>query len=51
MPAIRHVTRLVTMVRPTQQGRFDVRGLPPADHLAIALPQGQTVRDGFVEGP
>jgi hypothetical protein len=30
-------SRFVVMARPTQQGRFDVRGLPPEDYLAIAL--------------
>jgi 5-hydroxyisourate hydrolase-like protein (transthyretin family) len=31
-------SRFVRMVRPTQQGRFDVRGLPPEDYLVVALP-------------
>jgi len=31
-------SRFVMMARPTQQGRFDVRGLPPEDYLVIALP-------------
>ena len=31
-------SRFVQLVRPTQQGRFDVRGVPPEDYLAIALP-------------
>src|SRR5262249_20725467 len=31
-------SRFVQLVRPTQQGRFDVRGIPPEDYLAIALP-------------
>jgi hypothetical protein len=31
-------SRFVVMARPTQQGRFDVRGLPPEDYLAVALP-------------
>jgi len=31
-------SRFVQLVRPTQQGRFDVRGLPPEDYLVIALP-------------
>lgn len=31
-------SRFVMMARPTQHGRFDVRGLPPEDYLVIALP-------------
>jgi hypothetical protein len=31
-------SRFVMMARPTQQGRFDVRGLPPEDYLVVALP-------------
>jgi hypothetical protein len=31
-------SRFVVMARPTQQGRFDVRGLPPEDYLAVTLP-------------
>jgi hypothetical protein len=31
-------SRFVVMIRPTQQGRFELRGLPPEDYLAIALP-------------
>jgi hypothetical protein len=31
-------SRFVVMARPTQQGRFEVRGLPPEDYLAVALP-------------
>ena len=31
-------SRFVVMARPTQQGGFEVRGLPPDDYLAIALP-------------
>ena len=30
-------SRFVVMARPTQQGRFDLRGLPPDEYLAIAL--------------
>jgi hypothetical protein len=31
-------SRFIAMARPTQQGRFELRGLPPEDYLAIALP-------------
>jgi protocatechuate 3,4-dioxygenase beta subunit len=31
-------SRFVVMARPTQQGRFEVRGLPQEDYLAVALP-------------
>jgi hypothetical protein len=31
-------SRFVVMARPNQQGRFEVRGLPPEDYLVIALP-------------
>jgi hypothetical protein len=31
-------SRFVVMARPTQQGRFELRGLPPEDYLAVALP-------------
>ena len=31
-------SRFVVMARPTQQGRFEVRGLPPDQYLVIALP-------------
>jgi hypothetical protein len=31
-------SRFVVMARPTQQGRFELRGLPPDEYLAIALP-------------
>lgn len=31
-------SRFVVLARPTQQGRFEVRGLPPEDYLAVALP-------------
>jgi hypothetical protein len=31
-------SRFVLMARPTQQGRFELRGLPPDEYLAIALP-------------
>jgi 5-hydroxyisourate hydrolase-like protein (transthyretin family) len=31
-------SRFVVMGRPTQQGAFDLRGLPPDDYLAVALP-------------
>lgn len=31
-------SRFVAMARPTQQGSFLVRGLPPEDYLAVALP-------------
>jgi hypothetical protein len=31
-------SRFVVTVRPTQQGQFDLRGLPPEEYLAIALP-------------
>jgi protocatechuate 3,4-dioxygenase beta subunit len=31
-------SRFVAMARPTQQGRFEMRGLPPEEYLAIALP-------------
>jgi hypothetical protein len=31
-------SRFVVIGRPTQLGRFEVRGLPPEDYLAIALP-------------
>ena len=31
-------SRFVVMARPTQQGRFELRGLPPEEYLAIALP-------------
>ena len=31
-------SRFVVMARPSQQGRFEVRGLPPEDYLAVALP-------------
>jgi hypothetical protein len=31
-------SRFVMLTRPMQQGRFDVRGLPPEEYLAIALP-------------
>jgi hypothetical protein len=31
-------SRFVAMVRPNQQGRFLVRGLPPDEYLAVALP-------------
>jgi len=31
-------SRFVLLARPTQQGRFDVRGMPPEEYLAIALP-------------
>lgn len=36
-------SRFVQLARPTQQGRFDVRGLPPEDYLVVALPSV----DGF----
>ena len=31
-------SRFVAMARPTQQGRFTVKGLPAEDYLAVALP-------------
>jgi hypothetical protein len=31
-------SRFVALGRPNQSGRFDVRGLPPEDYLAVALP-------------
>ena len=31
-------SRFVVMARPTQQGRFELRGLPPEEYLVIALP-------------
>jgi 5-hydroxyisourate hydrolase-like protein (transthyretin family) len=31
-------SRFVVMGRPTQQGAFDLRGVPPDDYLAIAMP-------------
>jgi hypothetical protein len=31
-------SRFVLTARPTQQGRFDVRGVPPDDYLLVALP-------------
>jgi protocatechuate 3,4-dioxygenase beta subunit len=31
-------SRFVKMARPAQDGRFEVRGLPPQDYLVIALP-------------
>jgi hypothetical protein len=31
-------SRFVVMARPTQQGSFQLRGLPPEDYLAVALP-------------
>jgi protocatechuate 3,4-dioxygenase beta subunit len=31
-------SRFVAIARPTQEGGFEVRGLPPEDYLAIALP-------------
>jgi hypothetical protein len=31
-------SRFVVLGRPNQAGRFDVRGLPPEDYLAVALP-------------
>lgn len=31
-------SRFVQMARPTQRGRFELRGLPPDEYLAIALP-------------
>jgi hypothetical protein len=31
-------SRFMMMARPTQHGRFDVRGLPPEDYLVVALP-------------
>src|SRR4029453_6406649 len=31
-------SRFVALGRPNQLGRFEVRGLPPADYLAVALP-------------
>jgi protocatechuate 3,4-dioxygenase beta subunit len=31
-------SRFVLTARPTQQGRFDVRGMPPDDYLLVALP-------------
>lgn len=31
-------SRFVVVGRPTQQGAFDLRGVPPDDYLAIALP-------------
>jgi hypothetical protein len=31
-------SRFVVMARPNQQGRFEVRGLPPEDYRVIALP-------------
>jgi hypothetical protein len=31
-------SRYVVMARPTQQGRFELRGLPPDEYLAIGLP-------------
>lgn len=34
-------SRYVVMAKPTQQGVADVRGLPPDDYLAIALPSVQ----------
>jgi hypothetical protein len=40
-------SRFVVLARPTQQGRFEVRGLPPEDYLAVALPNvdGAEYRD------
>ena len=29
--------RFVRVVRPDQQGRFETRGLPPGDYLAVAV--------------
>jgi hypothetical protein len=39
--------RFVVLARPTPQGRFEVRGLPPEDYLAVALPNvdGAEYRD------
>jgi 5-hydroxyisourate hydrolase-like protein (transthyretin family) len=31
-------SRFVAMTRPTQQGRFEVRGLPPEEYFVVALP-------------
>jgi hypothetical protein len=31
-------SRFVALVRPTQQGSFELRGLPPEEYLAVALP-------------
>ena len=31
-------SRFVMMSRPTQQGRFEIRGLPPEDYFIIAVP-------------
>jgi len=31
-------SRFAALARPNQAGRFDVRGLPPDDYLAVALP-------------
>jgi hypothetical protein len=31
-------SRFVVMARPNQQGRFEVRALPPEEYLAVALP-------------
>ena len=31
-------SRFVTVARPAQRGEFSVRGLPPDDYLAVALP-------------
>jgi protocatechuate 3,4-dioxygenase beta subunit len=31
-------SRFVAVARPTQQGRFELRGLPPEEYLAVALP-------------
>jgi hypothetical protein len=31
-------SRFVVMARPNQQGRFEVRALPPEEYLTVALP-------------
>jgi hypothetical protein len=44
----REETRAIRSARPDQNGRFEVRGLPPGEYLAVAL---DYVRDGQWNDP
>ncbi len=42
-------SRFVRIVRPSDRGQFDVRNLPPARYLALAVPYSEAAEDGDPE--